>query len=83
MVEQIKITRGTLTESGVDSPYRNRSVPENMKLLRSMRDGAMNDGDCVLRAKIDMRSPNLNMRDPVLYRIKKSVPHPATGTQWW
>lgn len=79
--EQMKEYRGTLTEPGRDSPFRSRSVEENLKLFRSMRDGNLPDGFCVLRAKIDMASPNINMRDPTLYRIKKEK-HPITGDKW-
>ncbi len=62
--------RGTLTEPGKESPYRNRSVEENLELFRRMRAGEFEDGSKVLRAKIDMASPNMNMRDPTLYRIR-------------
>ncbi len=79
--EQMRETRGTLTEPGKESPYRNRSVEENLDLFRRMRAGEFPDGHCVLRAKIDMASPNLNMRDPVLYRIRR-VPHHRSGTKW-
>jgi glutaminyl-tRNA synthetase len=65
--EEIRETRGTLTEPGKESPYRNRSVEENLELFENMRKGEYGDGAKVLRAKIDMESPNLNMRDPVLY----------------
>ena len=67
--EEITATRGTLTEPGIPSPYRNRSVEENLKLFREMKAGVYPDGAKVLRAKIDMSSPNINMRDPVIYRI--------------
>lgn len=73
--------RGTLTEPGKDSPYRNRSVEENLQLFEEMKIGKFPDGHCVLRAKIDNTSPNMNMRDPTLYRIKHSV-HPITGNKW-
>ncbi|MFC2662888.1 MAG: glutamine--tRNA ligase, partial [Eubacterium sp.] len=73
--------RGTLTEPGKESPYRNRSVEENRKLFHEMRDGAYGDGEKVLRAKIDMSSPNLNMRDPIIYRISH-VTHHNTGDKW-
>jgi len=73
--------RGTLTEPGTDSPYRNRSVDENLALFAAMRAGELEEGTCVLRAKIDMASPNLNLRDPVLYRIKKADHH-RTGSAW-
>lgn len=73
--------RGTLTEPGVDSPFRERSVEENLRLFMMMKEGVFPDGHCVLRAKIDMSSPNLNLRDPTLYRIKRA-PHPMTGDKW-
>ena len=79
--EEITATRGTLTEAGKESPYRNRSVEENLKLFREMRAGKYPDGAKVLRAKIDMSSPNLNMRDPVIYRIAH-VPHYRQGDKW-
>ena len=79
--EEITSTRGTLTEPGQESPYRNRSIEENLKLFREMRDGKYPDGAKVLRAKIDMSSPNLNMRDPVIYRIAH-VPHYRQGDKW-
>jgi len=79
--DEIRAYRGTLTEPGRDSPYRNRSVEENLRLFEAMRRGEFEEGECVLRAKIDMTSPNLNLRDPTLYRIKK-VPHQRTGTEW-
>ena len=79
--EQIKETRGTLTEPGKDSPYRNRSVEENLKLFREMKAGKYADGEKCLRAKIDMSSPNLNMRDPVIYRILRATHH-RTGDKW-
>lgn len=78
---EITATRGTLTEPGVPSPYRDRSVEENLRLFREMRDGKYPDGARVLRAKIDMASPNLNMRDPVIYRIAH-VTHYRTGDRW-
>lgn len=78
---EITATRGTLTEPGVPSPYRNRSVEENLKLFREMKAGVYPDGAKVLRAKIDMSSPNLNMRDPVIYRIAH-VTHYRTGDKW-
>jgi len=77
----MKEYRGTLTEPGKNSPYRDRSVEENLRLFRGMRAGHFADGHCVLRAKIDMSSPNTNMRDPTLYRIKKEA-HPITGSAW-
>jgi glutaminyl-tRNA synthetase len=79
--EQIRAYRGTLTEPGKESPYRNRSVEENLDLFARMRAGEFPDGSRVLRAKIDMASPNINMRDPVLYRILR-VPHHRTGDTW-
>ena len=79
--EQIREYRGTLTEPGRDSPYRDRSAEENLALLRAMRAGEFEDGKCVLRAKIDMASPNMNMRDPTIYRIRH-VPHHQTGDEW-
>ncbi len=79
--EQIRKYRGTLTEAGVESPYRNRSVEDNIALFRGMKEGEFEEGTKVLRAKIDMASGNINMRDPVLYRILKT-PHHRTGEQW-
>jgi glutaminyl-tRNA synthetase len=79
--EEIRQYRGTLTEPGKPSPYRDRSVEENLDLFARMRAGEFPDGSRTLRAKIDMASPNLNMRDPVMYRILR-VPHHRTGTQW-
>ena len=79
--EAIRATRGTLTEPGTDSPYRNRSVAENLDLFTRMRAGEFADGEHVLRAKIDMASPNLNMRDPILYRIRHAI-HQRTGDAW-
>ena len=79
--QQIRETRGTLTEPGQESPYRDRPVAENLELFRRMREGEFADGSRVLRAKIDMASPNLNMRDPVLYRILRSHHH-RTGDIW-
>ena len=79
--DQIRETRGTLTEGGRDSPYRNRSVEENLDLFRRMRGGEFPDGARVLRAKIDMASPNINLRDPVMYRILHAR-HPMTGDKW-
>lgn len=79
--EEITATRGTLTEAGTPSPYRGRSVEENLKLFREMKAGVYSDGAKVLRAKIDMSSPNVNMRDPVIYRIAH-VPHYRTGDKW-
>lgn len=79
--EEIRLTRGTPTQPGLESPYRNRPVEENLRLFEAMRRGEFQDGECVLRAKIDMASPNLLMRDPVLYRIRK-VSHHRTGDKW-
>ncbi len=79
--DQIREYRGTLTEQGRESPYRNRSVEENLDLFRRMRAGEFKDGEHVLRAKIDMASPNINLRDPVLYRIKRAHHH-RTGDKW-
>jgi glutaminyl-tRNA synthetase len=79
--EEMRAFRGTLTEPGRESPYRNRSVEENLELFEHMRSGAMAEGACVLRAKIDMASPNIVLRDPVLYRILKSTHH-RTGARW-
>jgi glutaminyl-tRNA synthetase len=80
--EQIRAYRGTLTEPGRDSPYRDRSVGENLDLFRRMRAGEFADGAKALRAKIDMASANINLRDPVLYRIRHGVIHHQTGTEW-
>ena len=79
--EQIRKYRGTLTEPGVESPYRERSVDDNLALFRGMKEGEFEEGTKVLRAKIDMSSGNINMRDPVLFRILKT-PHHRTGEQW-
>ncbi|MDD5578786.1 MAG: glutamine--tRNA ligase/YqeY domain fusion protein [Methylobacter sp.] len=79
--EQIRQYRGTLTEPGKESPDRNRSIEENLDLFKRMRDGEFADGHYVLRAKIDMASPNINMRDPALYRIRR-VHHQRTGNDW-
>jgi len=79
--EQVRQTRGSLTEPGQDSPYRNRPVAENLDLFERMRAGEFPDGSRTLRAKIDMASPNLNMRDPVMYRILRAEHH-RTGNQW-
>ena len=80
--EEVSANRGTFTEPGVESPYRNRSVEENLNLLERMKNGEFPDGSRVLRAKIDMTHPNLNMRDPVMYRIIHEPPHHRTGTKW-
>ncbi len=79
--DEIRKSRGTLTEPGKDSPYRNRSVEENLNLFERMRAGEFPDGSRTLRAKIDMGSPNLNMRDPVMYRILHAEHH-RTGSKW-
>jgi len=79
--EEIRQHRGTLTEAGKDSPYRNRRVEENLDLFQRMKAGEFPDGSRVLRAKIDMKSPNMNMRDPVLYRILRATHH-RTGDSW-
>ena len=79
--EEISATRGTLTTPGTNSPYRNRSIQENLDLFARMRAGEFKDGEKVLRAKIDMASPNINMRDPVIYRILHTS-HFRTGDKW-
>ncbi|MEC8436809.1 MAG: glutamate--tRNA ligase family protein, partial [SAR324 cluster bacterium] len=79
--ESIREQRGTLTEPGMASPFRDRSVAENLELFRRMKSGEFEDGAHVLRAKIDMASPNINLRDPVIYRIRK-VTHQRTGNEW-
>ena len=79
--EEIRERRGTLYEPGIESPFRNRSVEENLRLFYEMRDGVYPDGAKVLRAKIDMASPNLNMRDPVIYRVLHATHH-NTGDRW-
>ena len=79
--EEIRAYRGTLTEAGKDSPYRDRTVEENLRLFEDMRQGAYQDGEKVLRAKIDMASPNINMRDPVIYRVAR-MSHHRTGDKW-
>ena len=79
--EEISLNRGTLTQAGKESPYRNRSVEENLTLVREMRAGKYADGSKCLRAKIDMASPNINMRDPVIYRILRET-HYRTGDKW-
>ncbi|MFO7602373.1 MAG: glutamine--tRNA ligase/YqeY domain fusion protein, partial [Gammaproteobacteria bacterium] len=80
--EQIRAYRGTLTEAGKDSPHRNRSIEENRELFQRMRAGDFKDGEKVLRARIDMASPNMNLRDPTLYRIRHGVIHHQTGAEW-
>lgn len=79
--EEISANRGTLTEAGKESPYRNRTIDENLKLFREMKAGLYPDGSKCLRAKIDMASPNINMRDPVIYRILRET-HYRTGDKW-
>ena len=79
--DEIKEYRGTLTEPGRESPYRNRAIDENLQLLNRMKNGEFENGECVLRAKIDMASPNINMRDPVIIRILHAE-HPRTGNKW-
>ena len=79
--DEIKQTRGTLNEPGTDSPYRNRSVAENTGLFERMRSGEFDNGENVLRAKIDMGSPNINLRDPIIYRILH-LEHQRTGNKW-
>lgn len=80
--EEIAEQKGTPTTPGVASPYRDRSVEENMELFEAMRDGRYKDGEHVLRAKIDMASPNMLMRDPIMYRIVNNTPHYRTGNDW-
>ena len=79
--EEIREYRGTLKEPGKNSPYRDRSVEENLQLFEEMREGKYKDGEKVLRAKIDMASPNINMRDPVIYRVAH-MSHHNTGDKW-
>ncbi len=79
--EETRATRGSFTEHGIESPYRNRSPDESLRLLKEMREGKHPDGSHVLRAKIDMRSPNINLRDPVMYRIRHATHH-RTGDKW-
>ena len=80
--DQIREYRGTLTEPGKESPYRNRSVEENLQLFEEMKEGKYADGEKVLRAKIDMASPNMNMRDPVIYRVAHMTLL-SSGDTWW
>jgi glutaminyl-tRNA synthetase len=80
--EEMRAYRGTLKEPGRESPYRSRSVEENLELFARMRAGEFEDGTKVLRARIDMASPNMNMRDPTLYRIRHGVVHHQTGREW-
>ena len=79
--DEMRLNRGTLTEAGKDSPYRNRSIAENLQLFTDMRDGKHADGSLILRAKIDMASPNINLRDPAIYRIRRAHHH-NTGDKW-
>jgi glutaminyl-tRNA synthetase len=79
--EQMREYRGTLTEAGKNSPYRERSVEENLALFEKMRAGAFDEGACALRVKLDMAAPNMHLRDPVIYRIKKASHH-QTGDKW-
>ena len=79
--DEARAYRGTLTEPGKDSPYRNRSVEENLALFEQMRSGELPEGTCVLRAKIDMAAPNINLRDPTMYRIRHAHHH-QTGDKW-
>ncbi len=81
-MEEIRAYRGTLTEPGRNSPWRDRSVEENLDLFARMRAGEFEDGSRVLRAKIDMASPNLNLRDPIIYRIRRGAIHHQTGDEW-
>ncbi len=80
--EEVSASRGTLTEPGRNSPHRDRSAEENLDLLERMKNGEFPDGERVLRAKIDMAHPNINMRDPVMYRILQDPPHHRTGSKW-
>ena len=79
--EEMRINRGTLTEAGKDSPYRERSIEENLELFEKMKNGDFPDGSHILRAKIDMASPNMNLRDPAMYRIMHAHHH-RTGDKW-
>ncbi len=79
--DEVSATRGTLTEPGKESPYRNRTPEENLRLFRDMRDGKFEDGKATLRAKIDMAHPNMNMRDPVMYRVLRAK-HYKLGNKW-
>ena len=80
-MDEMREHRGTLTEPGIDSPWRNRSIAENLDLFRRMKDGEFAEGSRTLRAKINMKAGNVNMRDPVIYRIK-NAPHHRSGTKW-
>jgi glutaminyl-tRNA synthetase len=79
--EQMRVNRGDFSKPGVDSPFRSRSIDENLRRFREMRDGKLEDGSAVLRARIDMASPNINLRDPTIYRIKHAEHH-NTGNKW-
>jgi glutaminyl-tRNA synthetase len=79
--EEMRINRGTLTEAGKNSPWRSRTVAENLELFHEMRDGKHSDGSLILRSKIDMASPNINMRDPAIYRVRRAHHH-NTGDKW-
>ncbi|MCM2347396.1 MAG: glutamate--tRNA ligase family protein, partial [Acidovorax soli] len=79
--EQMRVNRGDFGKPGVDSPFRSRTPAENLRIFREMRDGKHEDGSMVLRAKIDMASPNINMRDPAIYRIRRATHH-NTGDTW-
>ncbi len=79
--DEIREYRGTLTEPGKNSPYRDRSIEDNLDLFERMKNGEFSEGECVLRAKIDMAAPNMNLRDPVMYRILHAE-HPRTGNMW-
>jgi len=79
--EQMRVNRGDFGKPGVDSPFRSRTAEENLRIFREMRDGKFEDGSMVLRAKIDMASPNINMRDPAIYRIRRATHH-NTGDKW-
>ena len=79
--EEIKLKRGTLKKGGINSPYRERTVSENLDLFKQMKNGEFSDGKHVLRAKINMNSPNLNLRDPILYRVRH-VSHHRQGSKW-
>ncbi len=80
--DEIRAYRGTLKEPGKNSPHRDRSVEENLELFEKMKNGEFEDGTRVLRAKIDMASPNINLRDPTIYRIRRGAVHHQTGTEW-
>lgn len=80
--DEMREYRGTLTTKGTDSPHRTRSIGENLALFEAMSSGELEDGSAVLRLKIDMASPNMNMRDPAIYRIKRDADHPQVGKKW-